>query len=245
MYPSASALPPAVQSLRTAIAPFYRADEATVIAERTEQAKLDPILSERVRTRATQLIAGMRLKMENGGRIEQFLQEYQLSTREGVTLMCLAEALLRIPDTETADALIRDKLGGADWEAHLGKSDSVLVNASTWALMLTGRVVNLDKPVVQKSGLVSDLLGKLVARSGEPVIRAAIRTAMKILGKQFVMGRTIDEAWTARFRRRRKATAIPTICSANRPARAPMRSAILRLMTAPFAPSAQRWRGGR
>jgi RHH-type proline utilization regulon transcriptional repressor/proline dehydrogenase/delta 1-pyrroline-5-carboxylate dehydrogenase len=194
MYPSASALPPPVQQLRTAIAPYYRADEATVIAERTEQAKLDPILSERVRTRATQLIAGMRLKMENGGRIEQFLQEYQLSTREGVTLMCLAEALLRIPDTETADALIRDKLGGADWEAHLGKSDSVLVNASTWALMLTGRVVNLDKPVVQKSGLVSDLLGKLVARSGEPVIRAAIRTAMKILGKQFVMGRTIEEA---------------------------------------------------
>lgn len=194
MSSSAPALPAPVQALRAAIAPYYRADENKVMAERIEQAKLDPILADRVRTRATQLIAGMRLKMEGGGRVEQFLQEYQLSTREGVTLMCLAEALLRIPDAETADKLIRDKLGGADWDAHLGKSESVLVNASTWALMLTGRVVNLDKPEPQKGGFVSDMLGKLVARSGEPVIRAAIRTAMKILGKQFVMGRTIEEA---------------------------------------------------
>ncbi|MBV8166862.1 MAG: bifunctional proline dehydrogenase/L-glutamate gamma-semialdehyde dehydrogenase PutA, partial [Alphaproteobacteria bacterium] len=137
------------------------------------------------------LIEGVRARAAGGGGVEKFLQEYQLSTPEGVVLLCLAEALLRIPDAVTADRLIRDKLGEGDWEAHVGKSESLLVNASTWALMLTGRVVGLDNLAGRSIG---DLLGRLIARSGEPVIRTAIRAAMRILGRQFVMGRTIEEA---------------------------------------------------
>jgi RHH-type proline utilization regulon transcriptional repressor/proline dehydrogenase/delta 1-pyrroline-5-carboxylate dehydrogenase len=105
--------------------------------------------------------------------------------------MCLAEALLRIPDAETADRLIRDKLAEAHWEAHLGQSESLLVNAATFGLMLTGRLVRLD---TQTAASVGERLGRLVARSGEPAIRAALREAMRILAQQFVMGRTIEEA---------------------------------------------------
>ena len=123
--------------------------------------------------------------------IDAFLQQYSLETQEGIILMCLAEALLRIPDSATADALIEDKLSGAKWDTHLSKSDSILVNASTWGLMLTGKIVKLDQNV---NGKPSSLLNKLVNRMGEPVIRQAMLAAMKIMGKQFVLGRTVKEA---------------------------------------------------
>src|SRR5690625_3654302 len=105
--------------------------------------------------------------------------------------MCLAEALLRIPDNHTAEALISDKLSDADWEAHLGKSSSVLVNAGTWGLMLTGRLVGVRDSEKRSIG---SLLSRMAGRSGEPVIRTAIRQAMRIMGHQYVMGRTIEEA---------------------------------------------------
>ncbi|MCL1125811.1 bifunctional proline dehydrogenase/L-glutamate gamma-semialdehyde dehydrogenase PutA [Shewanella surugensis] len=123
--------------------------------------------------------------------IDAFLQQYSLDTQEGIILMCLAEALLRIPDSATADALIQDKLSGAQWDEHLRQSDSVLVNASTWGLMLTGKIVKLDK---NTNGKPSHLLNRLVNRMGEPVIRQAMLAAMKIMGKQFVLGRSIKEA---------------------------------------------------
>lgn len=123
--------------------------------------------------------------------IDAFLQQYSLDTQEGIILMCLAEALLRIPDSATADALIQDKLSGAQWDEHLRQSDSVLVNASTWGLMLTGKIVKLDK---NTDGQPSHLLNRLVNRVGEPVIRQAMLAAMKIMGKQFVLGRNIKEA---------------------------------------------------
>ena len=119
------------------------------------------------------------------------MQEYDLSSEEGVVLMCLAEALLRIPDDDTAEKLIADKLGDADWESHLGKSSSVLVNASTWGLMLTGKLVALSE---SSQSNFKSTLKRLVNRSGEPVVRTAIRQAMRIMGHQYVMGRTIDEA---------------------------------------------------
>ncbi|QBF82554.1 bifunctional proline dehydrogenase/L-glutamate gamma-semialdehyde dehydrogenase PutA [Shewanella maritima] len=122
--------------------------------------------------------------------IDAFLQQYSLETQEGIILMCLAEALLRIPDSETADALIEDKLSGAKWDEHLNKSGSVLVNASTWGLMLTGKIVKLDRKV---DGKPSNLLNRLVNKMGEPVIRQAMLSAMKIMGKQFVLGRDIKE----------------------------------------------------
>ncbi len=120
--------------------------------------------------------------------MESFLAEFGLSTREGVALMCLAEALLRVPDAETIDALISDKIAPSDWGAHLGQSSSSLVNASTWALMLTGHVLAEDE-----EGVVGTLRG-LIKRLGEPVVRVAVGQSMRELGRQFVLGRTIDEA---------------------------------------------------
>src|SRR5690606_28009628 len=118
-------------------------------------------------------------------------RQYDLGSEEGVLLMCVAEALLRIPDQDTADALIRDKLGEADWKRHVGQSESVLVNASTWGLMLTGRLVDLADDTKRD---VHGAFKRLVGRVGEPVIRLAVRQAMRIMGHQFVMGRSIGEA---------------------------------------------------
>ncbi|EED36371.1 Proline dehydrogenase family protein [Luminiphilus syltensis NOR5-1B] len=120
--------------------------------------------------------------------MEAFLAEYGLSTAEGVGLMCLAEALLRVPDADTIDELIHDKIEPSDWGAHLGRSSSSLVNTSTWALMLTGKVLNDDphKPAAALRGLIR--------RAGEPLVRNAVRQSMRILGRQFVLGRDITEA---------------------------------------------------
>ena len=123
--------------------------------------------------------------------IDAFMHEYGLATDEGVILMCLAEALLRIPDSETADQFIADKISGGAWEKHLGASDSMFVNASTWGLMLTGRIVKLRDA---KGANPIQSIKRLFARSGEPVIRQAVRHAVKLLGDQFVLGSTIEAA---------------------------------------------------
>ena len=184
--------PPGEQGpLRAALTRLYRADENLVVGALVEMAALDGEARARIRTKARALTEVLRENRPKEGGIESFMSEYQLSTQEGVVLMCLAEALLRVPDAETADRLIRDKIMAADWESHLGRSDSLFVNASTWALMLTGRVIRLSDYEGENVGSV---LRRLVAQSGEPVIRQAVRQAMRILGRQFVMGRTIDEA---------------------------------------------------
>ena len=139
---------------------------------------------------ARRLVRAIRRRRKEEPGLESFLQEYKLSSREGVALMCLAEALLRIPDADTADRLIGEKIGGAAWARHLGASDSLLVNASTWGLMLTGEVVRMGADGHDLLGFV----GRLIARSGEPFIREAVRAAVRIMGRQFVMGRTIEEA---------------------------------------------------
>ena len=125
------------------------------------------------------------------GMMESFLEEFGLTNSEGLALMCLAEALLRVPDTETKDDLIAEKIRSGDWGAHKGQSDSWLVNASTWGLMLTGRVIGA--PESAKKG-PSAFLGGLIRESGEPVIRAAMMQAMRIMGEQFVLGPTVREA---------------------------------------------------
>ena len=144
-----------------------------------------------VQETAADLVRRVRARAADQGAIEAFMRQYDLGSEEGVLLMCVAEALLRIPDAETTDKLIRDKLGEADWKRHMGQSDSVLVNASTWGLMLTGHLVDLADDT--KSD-VHGAFKRLVGRVGEPVIRLAVRQAMKIMGHQFVMGRTIGEA---------------------------------------------------
>src|SRR5690606_4460399 len=140
---------------------------------------------------AADLVRSVRARASDQGAVEAFMRQYDLGSEEGVLLMCVAEALLRIPDQGTADALIRDKLGDADWKRHLGQSDSVLVNASTWGLMLTGTLVDLADDTKRD---VHGAFQRLLGRAGEPVIRLAVRQAMKIMGHQFVLGRTIAEA---------------------------------------------------
>ena len=162
-------------------------DEARAVRDRVDAAGLTRTDRESIVARAVELVRTTRVRA--GSSIMQgFLAEYGLSTREGVALMCLAEALLRVPDTETIDALIEDKIGASDWAAHLGHSSSPLVNASTWALLLTGKVLG-----AAEEGLAG-ALHEAIRRLGEPVIRAAVAQAMRELGHRFVLGRDMREA---------------------------------------------------
>ena len=183
--------PPQHDRLRAEIADWHRRDETQAVETLLDAAHLEQASLDRIAERARTLVGEVRRHRLGKGGIDAFMQEYELSSQEGVVLMCLAEALLRIPDRETADALIRDKLGPADWEKHVGNSDSVFVNASTWALMLTGRVVSLHDYREQS---LKSVLGRLVSRVGEPMIRQSVTQGMRILGRQFVMGRSIEEA---------------------------------------------------
>jgi len=177
--------------LKESIDRAYHADEAEAVKALLVAAHLDPDEEKRADQRAQDLVSSVREMKEKRGLLDAFMQEYDLSSEEGVILMCLAEALLRIPDDDTAEKLIADKLGDANWESHLGKSSSIMVNASTWGLMLTGKLVALSETTQSNFKTV---LKRLVNRSGEPVVRTAIRQAMRIMGHQYVMGRTIDEA---------------------------------------------------
>ncbi|GGE84953.1 bifunctional protein PutA [Shewanella carassii] len=182
-----------LDELFKAISDNYIVDEEQYLSDLIKLVPSSDETIERVTHRAHDLVSKVRQYDKKGLMvgIDAFLQQYSLETQEGIILMCLAEALLRIPDPETADALIEDKLSGAKWDEHLSKSDSVLVNASTWGLMLTGKIVKLDRNL---DGSPSNLLKRLVNRLGEPVIRQAMYAAMKIMGKQFVLGRTVKEA---------------------------------------------------
>ena len=184
-------LPPAAEPTRARITAAWSRDETEAVDELLAQASLPPAERELVLARAAELVARVRSKASDQSAVESFMRQYDLSSEEGVLLMCVAEALLRIPDKATADKLIRDKLGEADWKKHLGSSDSVFVNASTWGLMLTGHLVSLAEETRRD---FTGALKRLVGRAGEPVIRLAVRQAMRIMGHQFVMGRTIDEA---------------------------------------------------
>ena len=186
-----SSLPAARPALRQAITDGWLRDETGCVQSLLEQARLPDQEQALVQAIATDLVRRVRVRAKDQGAIEAFMRQYDLGSEEGVLLMCVAEALLRIPDQDTADKLIRDKLGDADWARHMGGSDSLLVNASTWGLMLTGKLVTLnDATRADAPGAFKRLIGRM----GEPVIRLATRQAMKIMGHQFVMGRTIDEA---------------------------------------------------
>ncbi|MGH6785507.1 MAG: bifunctional proline dehydrogenase/L-glutamate gamma-semialdehyde dehydrogenase PutA [Novosphingobium sp.] len=174
---------------RTALRRAYRLDEEVCIAERLRQAAPASAAHDAAKRIAARLVEGARAHKASG--LDAFLQTYGLGTDEGIALMCLAEALLRVPDAATADALIHDKLSGVAWGERLGESDSTFVNAATFSLMLTGRVLDQRREEARGFGKA---LGRAVGRLGEPVIRQATLQAMKILGGQFVFGRDIDEA---------------------------------------------------
>ncbi len=163
-------------------------DEAMAIADLVEMAGLSENERARISERAAGMVRDVR-KSGDPGMMEAFLAEYGLSTKEGVALMSLAEALLRVPDNETIDDLIQDKIAPHNWGAHVGDSGSLMVNASTWGLMLTGRVLDDE----DDEGVVAALRG-MVRRLGEPVIRTAVGRAMREMGAQFVLGRDIKEA---------------------------------------------------
>ncbi|MFJ1290854.1 bifunctional proline dehydrogenase/L-glutamate gamma-semialdehyde dehydrogenase PutA [Paracoccus yeei] len=160
------------------------ADEAALLDRLVAQAALSPAARAQITARAADLVRRIRAEAKPS-LMEHFLSEYGLSTREGVALMCLAEAMLRVPDRQTIDALIEDKIAPSDWGRHLGEATSSLVNASTWALMLTGKVLDDDQ---------AGTLRRMVRRLGEPVIRSAVGRAMKEMGRQFVLGQTIEAA---------------------------------------------------
>lgn len=174
-------------TLRTRIDTQTYADQAAVLDDLVSVAALDADNRAAICDAAAQLVRDIR-SSTSPGMMEVFLAEYGLSTDEGVALMCLAEALLRVPDADTIDALIEDKIAPSDWGKHLGQSSSSLVNASTWALMLTGKVLDEDK-----TSPVSAIRGA-IKRLGEPVIRTAVGRAMKEMGRQFVLGETIKSA---------------------------------------------------
>src|SRR5438309_10725577 len=172
-------LPPETP-LRAAIRDMHRLDETEADARILAAAEIPTKSCDRIAATARLLVEAVRRERLGKGGLDAFLQEYALSSPEGVALMCLAEALLRIPDSETVDRLIRDKIASADWQSHLGHSGSLFVNASTWALMLTGRLLRPEN-----ENDVGDALRRLIARSSEPVWRQAVTAAMRILAGQF------------------------------------------------------------
>jgi len=182
--------PQAPSPLRQAIREAYRADEEAIVGQLLDYAAQDKAVTERVAARARQLIQGILEAQNEQSGVEALLHEYDLSNDEGIVLMCLAEALLRVPDQETADKLIHDKITTSDWAKHLGRSRRLFVNASTWGLVLTDRLIDTADAESRFGGVMR----RMVARLGEPVVRAAIMRAMRILGRTFVLGRTIDEA---------------------------------------------------
>ena len=185
-----SILPQSV--LRAAITAAYRRPEQEVVPMLLEQARLSAPLAEATNKMAAGLADKLRHQKSASGRagiVQGLLQEFSLSSQEGVALMCLAEALLRIPDKGTRDALIRDKISTGNWQPHLGNSPSLFVNAATWGLLLTGRLVSTHN----EAGLTSSL-NRLIGKSGEPVIRKGVDMAMRLMGEQFVTGETIAEA---------------------------------------------------
>ncbi|MCW8864999.1 MAG: bifunctional proline dehydrogenase/L-glutamate gamma-semialdehyde dehydrogenase PutA, partial [Colwellia sp.] len=177
--------------IRQKIREFYRVDENVAIDHVLPFAEVNVSARSRAWERARKMVLQIRQDQEGNGAIDALLNEYSLSSEEGVVLMCLAEALLRVPDKHTQDALIRDKISQGQWSSHLGSSDSLFVNASSWGLLITGSMVDYaDKRKQDKFGLLKKTIGRL----GEPVIRKSMNYAMKIMGKQFVMGETITDA---------------------------------------------------
>jgi RHH-type proline utilization regulon transcriptional repressor/proline dehydrogenase/delta 1-pyrroline-5-carboxylate dehydrogenase len=174
---------------------LHRASEPEVLAPLLKHAALDSESHRRVENRALGMLAELRHAQASGW-VNQFLQEYRLNTSEGIALLSLAEAFLRVPDPETADQLIADKLGDADWRAHAGKSDSTLVNSATWGLVI-GRALVSDSEQ-------ASALKRLIARAGEPFVRQGVGAAMRMMGQIFVMGRTIEEAITRMKKRENK-----------------------------------------
>ncbi len=175
--------------LRARISAAYRADEAATLRVLLAQAEFPAKALAAAQELAATLAQGVRAARSTAGGVDALMLEFSLDSREGVALMCLAEALLRVPDPATRDRLIRDKIGRGDWRAHIGRSPSLFVNAAAWGLLVTGQLVES-----RREGALEAALASLLRKGGEPLIRKGVDLAMRLLGKQFVTGRTIEEA---------------------------------------------------
>jgi RHH-type proline utilization regulon transcriptional repressor/proline dehydrogenase/delta 1-pyrroline-5-carboxylate dehydrogenase len=178
------------EGLRAQINEAYRAPELQTVQTLLKAAQLDPKMNNAIQDAAISLVTAVRAGRKKNLGIDSFLTEYSLSSEEGIALMCLAEALLRVPDDSTINSLIKDKIASVDWKSHQGQSDSFFINATTWALMLTGSVLAPEKATTRLNQAIMTVLN----RSGEGVVRMAVEKGMRIMSKQFVMGRTIKEA---------------------------------------------------
>lgn len=178
-------------ALRAAITQAYRTDETERVNALLQQAAFTEETKDRIKKTAEKLVIETRKRRKQQGKLNDFLNQYDLSSEEGIALMCLAEALLRIPDTQTVDRLISDKISTADWDQHLSRDESLFVNAATWSLILTGKIY---APTLNYQKSLGATLKRLFSRTGGAVIRPLILQGMKVIGKQFVMGKTIDEA---------------------------------------------------
>lgn len=176
-------------ALRQAITEVYRRDETASVNWLLENIQAHPEAASKIHTMAHELVSSVRQKRTRASGVDALMHEFSLSSEEGVALMCMAEALLRIPDSQTADRLIADKISKGDWHKHLGESPSLFVNAATWGLVVTGKLVTTNSD----QGLGA-ALGRLITKGGEPLIRKGVDLAMRMLGNQFVTGQTIEEA---------------------------------------------------
>jgi RHH-type proline utilization regulon transcriptional repressor/proline dehydrogenase/delta 1-pyrroline-5-carboxylate dehydrogenase len=180
-----------LDALRLAIREHSLWPEARAVTRLLQNLELTGAARHRAVAVASGFVEGARARRDERPFLDAFLQEFGLSNQEGIALMCIAEALLRIPDDATADKLIAEQLAGGDWSAHAGRSESLFVNASTWGLMLTGGILELE-PTIKNDAL--GWIARFTRKAGEPVVRLAVRRAMRIIGGEFVVGRTIEEA---------------------------------------------------
>ncbi|MBK9116306.1 MAG: bifunctional proline dehydrogenase/L-glutamate gamma-semialdehyde dehydrogenase PutA [Betaproteobacteria bacterium] len=181
--------PDMLAALRDRITRDYRRGEPDAVGPLLVEAAFAPATLTAAQRVAATLAEGVRAERQRAGGVDALMLEFSLDSREGVALMCLAEALLRIPDAATRDRLIRDKIGDGDWRAHVGRSPSLFVNAAAWGLLVTGRLVDS-----RSDGALEQALASLLRKGGEPLIRKGVDLAMRLLGRQFVLGRTIEEA---------------------------------------------------
>src|ERR1700729_690590 len=182
---------PALEALRQSVREHGEWPENRAVTRLLHALELTGGARHRAVALGMKLVEGARARRDERPFLDAFLQEFGLSNQEGIALMCIAEALLRIPDDVTADRLIAEKLSSGDWSAHSGQSESLFVNASTWGLMLTGGILDLDPSIKTDA---SGWMRKLTRKAGEPLVRLSGRPAMKIIGGEFVVGRSIEEA---------------------------------------------------
>jgi RHH-type proline utilization regulon transcriptional repressor/proline dehydrogenase/delta 1-pyrroline-5-carboxylate dehydrogenase len=196
-----------ISPLRNAITNAYRRNETEAVQYLLSQVNSYPSLQNNVAELAQKLVSSVRQQRTRASGVDALMHEFSLSSEEGVALMCLAEALLRIPDHQTADRLIADKISKGDWAKHLGESPSMFVNAATWGLLVTGKLVATNS----EQGLGAALT-RLIAKGGEPLIRKGVDLAMRMLGNQFVTGQTIEEALKNSQENENAVTAIRMTC---------------------------------